>query len=132
MRFGEFTGSFDLGTTFCSNSTTTTIAECGSATVRTNYATIGQQVHVVIEGAETTQVWQSAATIPPSLAFPFLACDIATPFVGVVKTNCKQVPYVQCSHRLPPVVCSHRFHIPISRILNKMSYDLAVTVAYKI
>ena len=32
----------------------------------------------------------------------------------------------------PTCPCSHRFHIPVSRILNKISYDLAVAVAYRI
>ena len=39
----------------------TAIDECGSSTVRTPYAAIGQQVHVVIEAAAAAQVWPIAA-----------------------------------------------------------------------
>jgi len=52
-----------LGQPFLEIQPTTDVAECGTTTVRSDYEAFGQHVHVVIEVAAATQVWQSATTI---------------------------------------------------------------------
>ena len=60
---GNLPAASTLGQPFVVIQPTTAIVERGSATMRTDYASIGQHVHVGIEAAAAAQVWPSAATI---------------------------------------------------------------------
>jgi len=67
---------------------------------------------------------------PSFVTFPFPACDAIAPSAGVVNTIISKFLIRSMLPPSPTCPCSHRFHTPVSRILNKISYDPAVAVAY--
>ncbi len=71
----------------------TDIVECGSSTVRTDYAAIGQQVLVVIEAARAAQVWPSAATLAILVSPDDVPAVVMVMLLLILLLQC---PMIQC------------------------------------